>query len=149
MQNEKQHKWLPRLFLIISGLGFLDATSLTVDHYTSATLPCTITHGCQIVTSSAYSEIVGVPVALLGALYYLSIFLATCVWFETKSEKLLQIISEGTILGFAASLWFVSLQLFVLHAICQYCMFSAGTSTLLFALGLMALKLARTPRHDA
>lgn len=149
MQNAKLRKWIPYGFLVVSLLGFIDATSLTVDHYTSATLPCTLTHACQIVTTSAYSEIKGIPVALLGSLYYLGIFLITCLFFETKSEKLFRIVSSITAVGFLASIWFVSLQFFVLHAICQYCMISAGTSTILFALGLTFLKLASAPRHDA
>lgn len=149
MQNENWRKWIPYALLVVSFLGFIDATSLTIDHYTEATLPCTFTHACQVVTTSEYSEIIGIPVSLLGSLYYLSIFLGTCLYFEVKSSKLLRILSLATITGFIASLWFVYLQLFVIKAICQYCMLSAASSSILFALGMLNLKFSGSTRHDA
>lgn len=127
--------WLPYAFLGVSLFGFLDATYLTVKHLTNSVIPCSITHGCEIVTNSVYSEFFGLPVALFGALFYLTIFLGTFAAMESGSRMLLRLVARLTIAGFLFSLWFVFVQLVLLRAICQWCMLSAITSTLLFVLG--------------
>lgn len=125
-------RWYPLSLLAISTLGFIDATYLTIQHYTDLTLPCTITQGCDLVTKSEYSSIAGVPVALLGALFYVGIFLTTYIILETKTQKNLRFVAYSTTAGFLFSLWFMYVQAFILHAFCQYCILSAITSTALF-----------------
>ncbi len=137
-------RWYPIVILILAGIGFADATYLTVEHYTTFSLPCTITSGCEIVTNSAYSLILGVPVALLGAIYYLSMFLATYCILEFSAKHLLKYVAVVTTTGAAFSLWFIYVQLVLLQAICQYCMVSAATSLSLFALSLVYLWQSRT-----
>ncbi len=122
-------------------LGFFDAAWLTVAHYLKVPIPCGIVQGCDIVTTSAYSEIVGVPVALLGALYYLAIIVLTIIALEKQRPALLRLISYFTWSGLIASAYFVFIQLFILKAICLWCIGSAVTSTALFVLGLFVIKL--------
>lgn len=133
-------QWYPFSLLAISAIGFIDATYLTVQHYTDFTLPCTITHGCDLVTKSEYSSIMGVPVALLGALFYVGIFLATYIILETKTQKNLRFVAYSTIAGFLFSLWFMYVQAFIIHAFCQYCILSAITSTTLFILSMVYVR---------
>ncbi|MDP3902252.1 MAG: vitamin K epoxide reductase family protein [bacterium] len=126
------------IFLIISALGFLDAAYLAIDHYRGNIPPCTI-QGCEIVLTSAQSKIAGVPVALLGALYYFTLLILSIAYLDKKNEALIKIASKLTPLGFVASLYFVYLQFFTIKAICQYCMVSATTSTLLFITGMYVI----------
>lgn len=130
-------RWYPFTILGVSIVGFFDAAYLAIQHYTQFTLPCTITHGCDLVTKSEYSQIMGVPVSLLGAIYYLAIFLAVYIILETKKTEYLRFIAIATTFGFLFSAWFVYLQFFVIHAICQYCMLSAITSTTMFAASIV------------
>ena len=130
-------RWYPFTILGVSIVGFFDAAYLTIQHYTQFTLPCTITQGCDLVTKSEYSSIMGIPVALLGALYYLAIFLAVYIIIETKKTDYLRFIAIATTFGFLFSVWFVYLQFFVIHAICQYCMLSALTSTTMFVASIV------------
>lgn len=133
----KQLVWA---FLAISFIGFLDASYLTVSHYTGAELSCSLTDGCGQVTSSEYSVIFGVPLALLGLLYYLSIFILSFLYLDIKKPEIFEFIRPLTVAGLLASIWFVYLQLYVIEAICQYCMLSAITSTILFILGMISFK---------
>lgn len=130
-------RWYPFTILGVSIVGFFDAAYLAIQHYTQFTLPCTITHGCDLVTKSEYSQIMGVPVSLLGAIYYLAIFLAVYIILETKKTEYLRFVAIATTFGFLFSAWFVYLQFFVIHAICQYCMLSAITSTTMFAASIV------------
>ena len=136
-------RWYPFTALGIAGLGFIDATFLTIQHYTSFTLPCSITHGCELVTTSSYSSILGVPVALLGALYYVGVLLAVYGSLEFAKAQWFKWIAIATTAGFLFSGWFVYLQLFVIHAICPYCMLSAFTSTSLFVVSIIYLTKMR------
>jgi uncharacterized membrane protein len=125
-------------FIIVSFLGFLDATYLTIEHYRGNIPPCTIA-GCEIVLTSGYAKIVGIPVALLGSLYYLTILILSVAYLDLKKIAIIRFASYCTIAGFAASLYFVYLMLFVIKEICQYCLISATTSTILFILGLFII----------
>ncbi len=129
-------KWLPWAIAILSFLGFLDAAYLTVVHYLGIPIKCSILAGCQTVTTSKYSMLFGTPIALYGSIYYLIIFILSVAYFDSKKEELLRAVAYISPIGFIASLVFVFLQLFVIKAICEYCVGSAITSTLLFILGV-------------
>ncbi len=120
------------VMVAIAFIGFLDASYLAVEHFLGLVPPCTIVAGCDTVTTSGYAAILGIPVALLGSLYYLAIICCLVGYLQTSREELLKIFRYLTIGGLLASAYFVALQLFVIHAICLYCMVSATTSTLLF-----------------
>lgn len=128
---KKYQKIVGIIFIIFSAIGFVDATYLTIQHYNGVIPPCTI-DGCEIVLTSPQSVILGIPVALLGALYYVTILILAIAFIDTKNIRLLKGASYITILGFFMSLYFVYLQIFVIKNICQYCMVSALTSTVMF-----------------
>ena len=137
-------KWLFALFLIIiSFIGFLDATYITLKHYLGVPITCSILNGCEKVTTSVYSTVFNIPVALIGSVYYLIIFALIILYLDIKKETIFYTASKITALGFIASIWFTYLQIFVLKAFCFYCLVSSGTSTILFILGIIALKLKK------
>ncbi len=134
-------KWILPSFLAVSFLGFLDATYLTVKHYSGTPLNCSIFNGCDVVTTSQYATILGFPTSLLGIIYYLAVIVLLVAYIDSRNKRLLYLTARFTIVGFVISLWFVSLQIFVLKAFCFYCLLSAVTSTALFVLGLITLNL--------
>ena len=127
--------------VLIAFAGLADAGYLTVTHLLQISPPCSLSGGCDVVTKSSYSEVFGIPVALLGSLYYLTVLLLSILTIDTKHTKWIRLALILTPFGFFASLYFVYLQLFVIDAICQYCMGSAVTSTLLFAFALTKKRL--------
>lgn len=133
-------KWLVWLLVLFSFAGFLDASYLAVKHYLGTPVNCSIFAGCEIVTTSQYAAIWGIPVALLGAIYYLTVFLLVIAYIDTKKERILYFAAYLTPIGLLASFWFLYLQLFVIKALCLYCLISAFTSTILFVLGIILLK---------
>lgn len=139
-------RWLPWTLLAVSLAGFADAMYLTVKHFSQTVIPCSLTHGCEIVTTSVYATPLGIPVALLGAIYYFAILTATFVAINEKNERILLLTCRATIVGLLASVWLVVVQVFILHAICQWCMISAVTSTSLFILGYVVAPRILKPR---
>lgn len=132
-------------------LGFLDAAYLTIKHYFDSPLSCSISEasffqwfdGCEKVTTSQYAVIFKIPLALLGVIYYLGIFILAIIYLETKDKRILLFFPFFTAIGFLVSLWLVYLQVFALKALCLYCLISAFTSTILFIFGLFVVKLLR------
>lgn len=129
--------------MAIAFVGFVDATYLTVQHFQGGVLPCTIASGCDVVTTSKYSMIFGYPVAMFGVIGYVSILLMIMLWFDVRKRQILWIVSGLCLFAFLASAYFVYLQVGVLKAICEYCMLSAITSTLLFLCGLFLMRCLR------
>ncbi|OGZ53669.1 MAG: hypothetical protein A3B25_01330 [Candidatus Ryanbacteria bacterium RIFCSPLOWO2_01_FULL_48_26] len=127
------HKRIALALVFLALLGFIDATYLTIAHYRGGIVPCANISNCEKVLTSQYSTIAGVPVALIGSLYYFSVFLFTFLSITRKNERFLIAASAIITCGFLASLFLIYLQLFVIHAICLYCMLSATITTVLFA----------------
>ena len=126
------NRWIIILVLVSSFLGFADATYLSVLHFNNQVPPCSILQGCEKVTSSQYSVIFGVPLALLGAVYYLMLFFLSFAFFNNGKPKLMLIAAVISVFGFISSLFLIYLQMAVIHSLCPYCMFSAFTSTVIF-----------------
>lgn len=138
----KKLQWILAAFIIFGFIGFLDAAYLTIEHYRQGILSCYIFKGCDKVLTSEYSEVLGLPTAMLGAVYYLLILLIAVFYLDTKNKTALNILKIFPSAGLLASLWLVYVQLFIIEAICFYCMISALTSTILFILSIFLIKFS-------
>lgn len=134
--TKKVPKYIPWIMAAIALFGFVDATYLTYSHFTKSPLSCKILEGCNEVTNSEYSEIFGIPLALLGSLYYLAVLFGTLLYIDTKRRFFLIMILPLTAFGFLFSLYLLYLMFFVINAVCIYCLGSALTSTLLFLISI-------------
>jgi uncharacterized membrane protein len=122
---------------VVSLFGLADAIYLTIGHMTGQTVRCTIVAGCSEVLSSPYSIVAGVPLALLGAASYFSVFsLATLAAFRYRvAGTLLKLLVA---LMVVVSIWLTYLQAFVIRQFCQYCLFSAAVT---FTIAILLLVL--------
>ena len=122
--------------LILTSIGLLDALYLTYQHYANTIPPCHLSlfADCGQVLQSVYATVYGIPIALLGAIHYSLLFLSLFVALYSGKILWKRIIFILTAIGFVTSLYLVSLQGFVLHAWCVYCLFSALTSFVLYFL---------------
>jgi uncharacterized membrane protein len=132
------------LLFVLTAIGFIDAAYLTVEHFVNAVPPCSI-GSCETVLTSSYSVILGIPVSLLGALYYLAVLVLLVVFLDIKKEMPLAIAYWLSGLGAIISLVFIALQAFVIHAYCVYCMTSDVLSVILFIAFILIVKKHRTP----
>lgn len=123
------------LLAVIATIGLGDSLYLSITHYTNTLVPCSFSHGCETVLRSSYSEVLGIPVAALGVLFYLVVLIAS-VFFVTN-KKYHWALSVWGLIGFGSTLYLFYIQAFVLHAFCQYCLVSTLTSTLTFIITAM------------
>lgn len=133
-------KWIIVLILLVSIIGFVDATYLTVKHYNGTSINCSLIKGCDKVTTSKYSTLGNIPTSLFGAVYYLIIFIAALAYVDAKKKFFLNCVVCLSIIGFLVSLGLIYLQIFVIGAICLYCMVSAASSTSIFVLGILVFR---------
>ncbi|HZE56412.1 MAG TPA: vitamin K epoxide reductase family protein [Chthoniobacterales bacterium] len=113
--------------------GLADATYLTVLALTGEAAACGGQAGCQEVLGSAYARIGSIPVAAFGVAGYFTAFtLATFAAFNYTRARTFFALSVGAL--FAATLWLLYVQAFLLHAFCRYCLFSAAICFLLMGL---------------
>lgn len=127
------------IILILSIVGISDTTYLTIKRYSQDSINCSIFEGCDFITTSSYSAIFGVPVAILGIIFYVSVFVLTVWYLKSKNKKALVSILGLSGVGFLMSIWFVYTQAFILNAFCFYCLISAGLSTTIFILTLIIM----------
>jgi uncharacterized membrane protein len=118
---------------IVAVAGLADATYLTVQALTGETLSCGGSPDCFRVLGSSYAKLGGIPVAMVGALAYFTVFsLATFAAFGySRAPRFLALIAGGM---FLMTLWLLYVQAFVLHAYCRYCLFSAAITFLIAGL---------------
>lgn len=123
--------------LALSIAGFIDATYLTIKHYSHSAVNCSIFDGCEFVTTSFYSTMLGIPVALLGVAFYALVFIFIFLFSKSANKKFLVSLLAISTVGFLASMWFVYIQAFILKAFCFYCLISASLSATLFIISLI------------
>lgn len=123
---------------LLSLIGLLDATYLTVKHLEGAVVPCDLVSGCEKVLSSAYSEFAGVPIAAFGAAAYFTAF-SLSVLVAFGRANLWKLFGIQSLLMASFSAWLVYLQASVIGAFCQFCLVSAATSMLLLTVFVSSL----------
>ena len=137
----------PYLILAITAvIGLFDASYLTYQHYSGAGLICNISHGCEQVLTSKYAVVAGVPVALLGVIYYFAVLL-TAVYFMTNKPRPNLLLALG-LAGFLPTLYLLFLQAFVIKAWCQYCLLSSVTATTVFVVSVIVYISSHKKREE-
>ena len=100
----------------LAGAGV--AGYLTWAHFSDSSVLCVAGGGCETVQESEYAEIAGIPVALLGLLSYLTI-LALVAW-DSVGARLAA--ASLAFVGLLFSMYLLALQLFVIEAVCTWCL---------------------------
>lgn len=108
------------------------------------------TGGCDTVQTSPWAVVLGIPVAFYGVAGYSAILAVTLVglqpaWLSRRGPSLLvAALATG---GVLFSGWLTYLELFVIHAICRWCVTSAVIMTAIWFVSLHALRTP-APRTD-
>jgi uncharacterized membrane protein len=107
---------------------------------------------CETVQLSQWSDFLGISVAVWGVAYYivvLTLALATLQerWSDSRRLSLALLILTGW--GVVFSAWLTYLELFVIHAICRWCVVSAVIAVALFGLAIMDWRALRREQASA
>jgi uncharacterized membrane protein len=134
-----------RDFLVpaLSLLGLGAALYLTYVEVTGSRAICGPVGDCNAVQTSPYAKLFGfLPVAWLGAAGYLTI-LAGWLWRHVRQDALAKAAGPSmygmALFGTLFSIYLTYLELFVIHAVCVWCLFSAVIITALMLLTLPSI----------
>jgi uncharacterized membrane protein/glutaredoxin len=134
------------VILIFSFTGLLLSLYLTYLYYSKAQAAfCSAGSGCDIVRESPYSQIAGIPVPLLGVFGYFLIGVLSIVSISSRGKWLLLYVIS--LAGFVFSAYLTYIELFVIHALCFYCVVSAILISAVFII-LVVKKPALAPQES-
>ncbi|MBC8103186.1 MAG: vitamin K epoxide reductase family protein [Cytophagales bacterium] len=146
---------LNRVVFILSLVGLMIAGALWYWHANPVDIPCGASGGCETVAQSRYASFPPgsrYPVAMYGVLGYLAIvalaFLRTLPRSPTRDRGLVSGVALVSVLGTLISLQLTYVELFVLHAICRWCI---ASQVLILTIALISggewLRLLGLRRH--
>lgn len=127
--------------IMIAGIGFLDSFYLSWLKLTHREAFCGGSGDCQTVANSLYSEVAGIPIAILGMGAYLVII--GLLYLESKNQLWREysplMVFGITFAGVIYSAYLTYIEIAILHAICPYCVVSAIAMLLLFIFSIPRL----------
>ena len=135
-------KKLRIIAIVTAVIGLAVSTYLSVVKLTNQDVVCfTGTNECNIVNSSSYSMWRGIPVAILGAVGYILILAILLVMNKQKfqSSVIMLALFGITAFGTLYSLYLTYVELFIIHAICPWCLTSAIAMFVLFIISAIIL----------
>lgn len=116
--------------LVLAGL--VVAAYLSYVEITHVAAVCGPVGECNIVQSSPYAQILGIPVAVLGLVNYLVVG-ALWAWQRARPQNRQTAVALLllSLFGVFFSIYLTALELFVIHAVCLWCLTSAVVTTLI------------------
>jgi uncharacterized membrane protein len=119
-------RWLAPTTVSLALIGLGLSAYLTIEHFRGSTHLAGCSVGgivdCGAVTTSRESTLLGVPVAVLGLLYFVgAIPLLTPIAWRSRKPIVRRGRLLGAILGLGMVLWLVYAELGKIHKICEYC----------------------------
>jgi uncharacterized membrane protein len=130
--------------LALAGLGI--SAYLTAAHYQEFPLACSTTGviDCALVAHSSYSTVAGLPVSLLGPIWFALVGACALMTWPAAAGGPWLGVQTLAIGGLVFVLYLVYAELVQLHRICEWC-----TGVHALTLGICLLTVARLQRHAA
>lgn len=122
-QSAHQRKGKDMPFAWLAGTGLLLSAYLLTAKAFNAKVYCVVGSGCDVVQSSRFAELFGVPVAAAGVVFY-----ATVLWIalaRMDATARWSVLTPLALAGTAASVVFMAVQQLILHTTCSLCVVSA------------------------
>lgn len=143
----RMNKRLYRISIALAVLGLLVSIYMTIYKLTENNSMCLGSGDCAAVNASIYSEANGIPVAVVGVAGYLAILVLLLM--ENRMEFLKTngtlVIFGLALVGFLFTVYLVYIEIFLIRALCPFCITSQAAMTLLFILSV--IRLVRQPNH--
>jgi uncharacterized membrane protein len=143
--------WLDPVFIGLALVGLGISGYLAWAHFTYTPIICTADLSCDTVNRSSYAYFPpgwGIPVSYLGLIAYTGL-LGLGLWRWRAARRVALAGSTGgspaildlslfvaTLLGLIFSAYLTAMELFVIHAVCWWCVGSATVITLLFGIAV-------------
>lgn len=120
LRSHPRARWgLALALLALAGLAI--SLYLTALKLVGGVPPCIVGNGCDTVQTSAYSAVLGIPVAAFGAAWSAIAMGAALAWWRGGDRRMILLLYAGGLAGTLFEGYLVYLELFVMHAVCSWC----------------------------
>ena len=126
--------------VVLSLVALATASYLTWVKATGTTPVCAIVSGCETVENSRYSEFLGIPVAVFGMLGALASLVGSLLWWLRDDRRGLMLAYLVGLASLPVVAWLTYLELFVIHAICIWCVAYAVLVIATWVVAIIALR---------
>jgi len=109
------------ILAVLDVVGLVIAAYLSVVEVGGGVPYCGPLHGCETVAQSEYARIGGVPVAVYGVVLSLVLLTLAIAWIRTDRNGLLDAHYGLSLVGVIFEIYFLTLQVFVIKAVCVWC----------------------------
>ena len=134
-------KWLYRASVALVVIGLLVSIYMTIYKVSGNEGMCLGSGDCSTVNASRFSEVNGIPVAVIGIIGYVAILAAHLL--EDRNaffrQNAILLIFGMSLTGFLFTVWLVYVELALLNAICPFCVTSQIAMTLIFIIAIIRL----------
>lgn len=131
-----------RLIFVFSLAGLLVSAFLVYEYHFAASVVCPIGVGCDIVRTSPYSSFFGISIPVLGVAFYLGMATLAIIQSQKSNQKLvIRLLFLGAIAGVGFGTYLTFLELFVIKAICFWCVISYIISIVILLSAISTRKL--------
>ncbi len=113
-----------RLIFVLSLLGLGVASFLFYEYHIAGTIVCPTGQGCDIVRLSPYSSFFGISIPLLGIIFYLTMAVLSVMRTQALSAKIHTLQLLIAVFGVGFGVYLTYLEIFVIKAICFWCVLS-------------------------
>jgi uncharacterized membrane protein len=141
---------LTKVTVALTIIGLLVSIYMTIYKVTSNDNMCVGSQDCSVVNASKYSEVNGIPVAVIGAIGYTA--LLVILWLERKigffKDNGSMIFFGVSLLGFFFTLWLVYVEVALVNAYCPFCITSQISMTLIFILSVIRVVRQTQPHQE-
>ncbi len=124
----------------LAAIGLVVAAYLAITKLTGGAPVCGPLQGCETVSASEYSEVLGVPVAVFGLGFSVVLVALSAAWWRLADRRALLGAYGLGLLGSVVVAGLTYLELFVIHAICVYCVVFAVTVVAGFVVAAVAMR---------
>jgi len=124
----------------VGALGLAIAVYLTATKLSGGLPVCGPVHGCEEVALSEYSSILGIPTAAFGAGFSAIVSGLGLAWWRGGDRRSLLVAYGLGLFGILFVAYLTYLELFVIHAVCAWCVVYAVTVVLGWLIAAAALR---------
>ncbi len=116
--------------ILLTFLGVADSAYLAEKALTGSALTCSIKglEGCNVVAQSVYSHLFGIPLGVYGIGFYGVMFVLAILALKAPRKFVHDALAAIGVLGLLASSVFIGIQIFLIKALCIYCLASGAIS---------------------
>ena len=125
------------ILAVLDTMGLVVAGYLSVVELSGGVPACGIIKGCEEVALSEYARIGGVPVAVFGVVLSVVLLVLAIAWWKTDIYGLLLAHYALSLVGVVFDGYFLYLQVFVIQAVCIWCVTYEVTLLLRFLVALI------------